>query len=273
MRPKQHILSLAGSVADGETVQTPCPFCKEDYENQGRPVTWSPRRSMSVTREGYALLYNCFRASCARGRGVVHVLDGLSKAGLEYKKGKTFEPKSYVYKTVPAAVWNMPKEITLTEQELIDQHVRYAVDRDTVVYPIFDVVGHEVGVVDRSYKGRSPKALSYWFKDVPKVHFPLTSLRTEACVVVEDIPSSIKLVPYINSVALLGTNITSDCLTHLSHLYEVLIIILDEDATAKALEMEKQYRLFFKAVVVVPAQKDIKNMTDKEIKALLRGLI
>ena len=229
---------------------------------------------MSITREGYALLYNCFRASCSRGRGVIHILDGLSKSALDKKErqSKKFEPKFYRYKTEPAKVEHLRGNSTLTQEQLKEQHIRYAPDRDTVVFPIFDIVGHEVGVVDRSYTGRDPKAISYWFNDVPKIHFPLEDATTNVCMLVEDVPSAIRATPFITCAALLGTNLTSDCLMELRNRFNVLYIALDEDATLKALAMVKQYRVYFKDVIAVPLKKDIKNCTDTELEELFQKL-
>ena len=274
MRPRQEVLQYADKIPEGCTLTVKCPFCTEDYERQNRPWNWKPSKSMSISREGYALLYHCFRASCSRGRGVIHILDGLHKAAIAKAEKQTasFSPKWYRYKTEPAQIENLKGSTTLTKEELAEQHVRYAKDRGTVVFPIFDHVGHEVGVVDRSYVGRDPKALTYWFSDVPKMHFPLEEATTSVCMLVEDIPSAIKATKHVTSVALLGTNLTSDCLMHLRGKFTTLYIALDEDATDKAIQMAKKYSIFFKEVIPVPLKKDIKNMNDEELDDLFGGL-
>jgi len=274
MRPRQKILALADRIYEGSNLTIRCPFCMEDHENQGRPLDWTPTKSMSLTRTGYAILYNCFRASCVRGRGVIHILDGLQRSAIaiKEKQEKRFVPKPYKYRTIPATVENLRSNTTLTQQELTEQHVRYAPDRNTVVFPIFDVFGHEVGVVDRSYTGRSPKSISYWFNNVPKIHHPIGKYQSTACVVVEDVPSSIKAHHYMNSVALLGTNLTSDCLMELRDMYDTLYIALDEDATSEAINMAKKYSIYFKEVRAVPLKKDIKNMNEKELQELFKRL-
>ena len=45
--------------------------------------------------------------------------------------------------------------------------------------------------MDRSYSGRKPKSIVYWFNDVPKIYFPSgIELFSDRVVIVEDILSS-----------------------------------------------------------------------------------
>jgi len=270
MRPRKEVQSVGESLGEGVTKQLICPFCKEDWEVQGKPLAWKPCKSMSVTREDTLILYHCFRAGCSYGRGAIHLLDFTKKPLL---KEPSFKPQEYKYRTVPALSNHLDSKITLSLNEIAAQHIRYAQDRKTVVFPIFDSFGKEVGVVDRSYQGRDPKAITYWFNDVPKIHFPLGVPNKGKILLVEDIPSSIRAAPYIKSAALLGTSLTPTVLRHLRQFYDDVYIALDEDATGKALAMQKRYQLFFRNFSVVILSKDLKNMTDDEIESALGDIV
>ena len=55
----------------------------------------------------------------------------------------------------------------------------------------------------------------------------------------------------------------------LKNRFKTLYIALDEDATVKAINMAKKYRVFFNDVIAIPLKKDIKNMTNEELSKAL----
>jgi hypothetical protein len=274
--PKKALEGQARQLDNNETRNIVCPFCVEDHENQGRPAEWKPKRSMSITREDDSLLYHCFRASCKRGHGVLFVLDSYCKTRRSNsdtpEADSKFKPRDYPYYTVRATRVNVGPSCPLSDQELREQNVGYACDRRTVAYPIYSLEGRQVGVVDRSYIGRNPKALTYWFNDVPKIHFPLSSRTSSTCLIVEDIPSAIKANRYITSAALLGTHMTNDVVMHLRNHFDSLIIALDKDATDKAFELMHHSILFREGISILPLPKDIKDMDDDEVRETILGV-
>ena len=70
----------------------------------------------------------------------------------------------------------------------------------------------------------------------------------------------------MDSIALLGTNLKDSYLTEVFQ-YDTIYIALDEDASTKALKMQKILGLV-KDVHVVLLDKDIKYMTLQELKRL-----
>ena len=269
MQPREVVESLSSQLEEGETKNIRCPFCERDWQRQNRPIHWSPRVSMSVTREGHSLLYNCFRASCTSGRGAVLLLDSLHKHRLkeETKAESRFTPRPYRYRTTA-----LTEHTVLTPEELANQHVRWAVDRKTIVYPIFDIYGREVGVVDRS-DTRKPKAITYWFNDVPKIHLPLSShAGADTIIVVEDTPSAIVAERYMRSAALLGTHISDRVGELLRNNFRHMYLALDADATTKAIKLVRKYEVFFDSLRPVVISKDIKDMSKEEADTLFRGL-
>jgi hypothetical protein len=51
-----------------------------------------------------------------------------------------------------------------------------------------------------------------------------------------------------------------------------MYLALDYDATAKAVEYKKKYSLMFDRFEVVPLMKDIKNMSEPELRKLIESL-
>ena len=171
----------------------------------------------------------------------------------------------------PPSLPDSMKDKGFTNEELKEAGVRYNPNRRTYALDIRDCDGHTVGVVDRDYRGRVPKAISYWFNDVPKLHVRRT--RGGPILVVEDIQSAIKGSRYIDSVALLGSYISMEQAKHLRQLTDTIYLALDEDATATAYKLANKYGFYFRNFQVIPLSKDIKDMNEQELEEFSKRLI
>lgn len=225
---------------------------------------------MSISRDNLGVLYHCFRSSCKNSSGF------LPDITLEYIPKKVFTPKPYSYPLLP--VINEQKQFLLdkgfTEEE-IARHIKYNSTRNTYVYDIKDMQARIVGYVDRDYSSRRDvKAITYWFNDVPKIHFvePVTK-SNPSILIVEDIPSAIKAQRYVQSVALLGSYISMEQAQLLRKITDTVYLALDEDATRTAVMLQKRYGFYFKNFIVLPlSNKDIKDMDDTELKQFAERL-
>lgn len=160
----------------------------------------------------------------------------------------------------------------LYEQEIQNNNFRFNPYRESFVYPMYDRLGYQIGVVDRAYNGRNPKAITYYFDDTsPSLHFPVGEKKGDAIVIVEDTISAIKSARYIDSCAVLSANLTDFNAQFLQENYNKLIILLDGDAFSQAIKLKKQYELFFDEVIVKYLPQDIKNMNNNEVEAFFSG--
>jgi predicted nuclease of predicted toxin-antitoxin system len=128
------------------------------------------------------------------------------------------------------------------------------------------------GWVLRDISGRAKtKALTFiddneeslsWYKTNPNA----------PTVVVEDIPSAVRASMHgVNAVALLGTRMGTDRAIEIAqNTNSQVIITLDNDAVDLSFAHAKRYSLLWGSVSVLPLSKDIKDMTDDEIKELLQ---
>ena len=82
-------------------------------------------------------------------------------------------------------------------------------------------------------------------------------------MLVEDIPSAIRLARHTKSVALMSNTIPANALSELSK-YTVYIV-LDEDATSQSIKLKEKYSLFFKECKIIAITKDPKDMSEIEL--------
>jgi len=254
MSPRAEVKELAKQVALEETLTTDCPFCKRVWEQQGKPLTWRPNKSFSLSRSSTGVLYHCFRASCGSSSGF------LPDVTLEHIPKKEFQPREYSYDLVPLDE-NTSKLFTdkgFTNEELKDAGVRYNPERRTYAFDIRDTNGYTVGVVDRDFGRRVPKAITYWFNDVTKLHFRGSTGGGSR---------------YIQTVALLSSHINLEQVKHLRTLTDTVYLALDEDATDKAIKLQKRWGFYFRNFTVIPLSNDIKDMDEQELKEFSRRLI
>jgi hypothetical protein len=128
--------------------------------------------------------------------------------------------------------------------------------------------GHR-GWVLRSITGGEPKALTFvdegeegisWYKTTPGA----------GTILVEDIPSAVRAAAKCNSVALCGTGIGHDRAAEIAeYATRPIIVALDQDATKLSFKWARKYALMWGDVKVQLLNKDIKDMTDEELTALL----
>ena len=246
-------------LAPGETSNgNICPFCNGGNNRD---------KSFSVTLSEAGYLYHCYRAKC-EASGVY----AAQAPGNGRTERKAKAPQTYDWTLVPVS--EIQRSTTpircITPQEVQSNGILYNETRNSFAFPIRDYRGYDVGVLDRSYAGRRPKGIQYWFNSVPHLHFPYgTELFKEAVVLVEDQLSAIVATRYTPSIALLGCHLTEDSAKHLARFYKRAIFALDADATYKASKLSKTYNLFFAdGCRMVQLFKDIKDMSRDELDDL-----
>jgi len=245
-----------------------CIFCAIDWEEQGRPIEWTPSKSMSISINDNidGLLFNCYRAGCSHGRGFISLGDALLTSP---SKKKEFTPKQYKYRTITAKRKYLSAHVNLTQEEIDMNGIKYAIDRGTYGYPILNREGYITGMVDRSYTGRKPKSINYMFNEGDKLHYPKSEMQSAVVLLVEDIPSAIIGSRYRETVALLGTHLSLGDVKKLRSHTRHLAIALDPDASAKALVIARKYSIFFDSIDVLFFPNDLKDCTHKEIIQVL----
>jgi hypothetical protein len=116
---------------------------------------------------------------------------------------------------------------------------------------------------------KSVKALTYLEEDEEALSWYMRSPHAPT-VLVEDIPSSVRASTYINAVSLLGTGMgLSKAAEIAKHAPRPIIVALDQDVTGKSYQMAQRYNLLWGDVRVMPIPKDLKDMTEDELKQQL----
>jgi DNA primase len=104
---------------------------------------------------------------------------------------------------------------------------------------------------------------------------PILALKREDgkgyVLLVEDCVSACVASSCFNSIALLGTNIPDESIKYLIR-YDKLYIALDDDATGKAIKLQKQLN-YYRPTFIVPLKKDIKYYSSFELEILRKELI
>lgn len=249
-----HQLGVGDSISS-----TVCPFCKG-----GR----TEERTFGIMRTPQGLLYNCFRASCTKGRG------GILENGKPVDKDfiqPSFKAREYTHPTT-----------NLTKKQLGWLFDKYQISKETfdqwgvkwgdeeLVFPIRSIIGGVIGYLTKRFQSGRLKNKTYKIADdVPWMSFFFRK-ELPKLYVVEDYLSAIKLWQLgYSSVAILGTHISEEGMRYLSKNCKHLVLALDRDAHHKAINMAKHYRILFKDISVQLLHTDIKDTDQEDIIALL----
>lgn len=239
-------------LSEGEKKTLDCPFC-------------GGSRKFSITKLDGRVLWNCFRASCgAKGslQGPRSV-DAI-KSRLE---GRT-EPVVAAPRTTPlpritSSILNHPAALDyVIDNNCMDAYnsgyinIRYAPAEKRVLFYTND----GKGAVGRSLVGHKAK---WWTYGDVSGGYQIGTGTT--AVIVEDVPSacSAARLEGVVGVPLLGTNATN---FSLNGSYSRKIIILDSDASSKAVSLAK---CIGGSSTIRLTKSDIKHLEQKVILSLL----
>lgn len=253
----------------GDTLRSVCPSC-------GGGSTKERSMNISLNDEG-AILFLCWRASC----GVRGVIGGSPTRLTNFVRTKPRPSKvkeDISYRFVDIADVTDYRAINLQNWKFgyPDLHqfgILWDPETARLAMPVYSPLGRIRGWVLRSLDGRTPKTLAWPTADEPQLGWNKTARWPEQVVVVEDIPSAIRLGQFgVRAVSILGTHLSTEAMDEIIHEAEEVVWALDRDAFAKAQRLERDNRLHFRRSATLLLPKDFKDQTDTEVQSCLRNV-
>jgi len=259
-----------------------CPYCNGGDSNE---------LSFGLVRVTNGLVYNCFRASCSLGGGMVR--DGhVSFSNKGRKKSKLSRPYEgpmsrlsvdyYRFFGTCFQLW--PSSIDRAGWKFSEHHV---------VFPVKNVREENLGHILRVYDRRSLDKYGFrpeeWFPEykptdvkaqatyknsfeVPfyNYYYPLTKCKAKDTVVlVEDSISALKLAQHgFHSVALLGVYMADDIMFDLVSKFKRGVVALDKDASKQTFSTTKKLNMVMEARPCL-IERDLKYYGEKELCEIL----
>ena len=265
------IKAEALSLADGQSMNIPCPWCGRD--------------SFYVTRDGGTLKYIDFSVNC----GKAGYID--SRGGHYYQEKE--EVKQVVLFTGKLCKLMSDERDWLSNKfnlpvEMLRQ-VRYGHKDDRIYYPQYEADGRIAGYIARAYpelwdlRFKGPKAL--WKPTITptgRLLFPhldvLRAVREQSRVaVLEDWPSAMRVFSQtgLPAVALGGTQLYPGHVDTLLQLdVQEVVLLLDADAVVKAVKLKRENALAFPDMrIVALTGADPKDMTPQELQEVLEPVL
>lgn len=255
-----------------------------DEETQGAEVCpaceggTSEEKSLSVTRRGDVLLYNCHRASC-EFRGSVRV------SGFQPRFNDTSQQTKSSPVRVPTTPINQAfAKLLATRYGITTEVVEFAnvgwtgdglgTYERRISYPIYGPDSKQRGSNYRSYQGAKPKSLIKLNSEDELALAWYKYLRTSnTLVLVEDQVSAMRLAPYVHAVALLGTHISEAKAEEIKEgKYKNIVLSLDPDAVGNAIKLQLYWRNKLPNMCVVGIPTDVKDMDKDEFNSYLRRI-
>ncbi len=245
---------------------------KEDYKHRGDCPVCRGKNTFTATRDGSALLYNCYKLDC-RVKGVVS--SGMTAQEIQRRLNQYEEPESehelftWPEYIVKPTVEHKQFERFIGRWGLYGEDLMYDVMDSRVVFPIYDK-GRLVGAIGRctSYAGQVK-----WrrYDRTPTVFTRVVGKPNGVVIVVEDVISATvaaKLFPGLTGLAILGTSFSVSNMQHLDNFYKV-IVALDPDAAYKTLEYKREIEAYTGLeTIALRLYDDIKYKVDADIKKL-----
>lgn len=231
----------------------------------------SKEKTLSVTRTAAGALFKCHRASCGVS-GVVSFFGAAPRQPAEQQSTKRTGRQRY-NSLAKEILLDDVKEYLLRRYGITDNLCAKGLLRWTeqhspqghgrLVMPILDHQGYPYGYVARKLNNQVG-AKSFMFVENNEGCWYLNR-SSQNLLIVEDQLSALKASQYVNSLALLGTNITEQTLTAIkAGRYTTIYLALDRDAFPKSVRLAVELRPQV-AMSLIRLQKDVKDMSTDEI--------
>ena len=261
MSIRDELLLSYDGLGDGITLAGElCPACRGGSTEEC---------TLSVTKEDGKLKWYCHRASCE--------FAGAEYSGSNYSRPSTTKQVSCrgvvgrILAKRSEAIPDSIKEELFQKYSITDTHTaRWGIGWDEqsrrIVLPVLGTNQEQLGAALRTLdKTVKPKTLSHTEQGAMAWY---TNHTTKALIIVEDQLSAIRSADYMNSCALLGTNLSDERMEVIREAkFSPIYLALDKDAWSVAVKYAIKYRL-----QLLRLNKDIKNMTNEEASCLLSGL-
>jgi len=242
------------------------------------PQCGNGKGDFCITRLASGLVYRCWRIKCDF-KGFINSDPGdWFPTKINIKNNLRYPYENDLENLSPVAFKYLSDTFNLELSEVRSNHILWCPRTNRVVYSVLSKAGSILGYVARIYKDLhmhklskdTPKAKTYWInkKDTtPSLAFPYhkpLNYVNKNYVLVEDIPSAIRIARHVPSVALLGNRIPENSLNFLSAYH--IFIILDADATSQSIALAKKYSLFFQSCKIIAIDLDPKNMSEDALR-------
>jgi len=252
----------------GESIRTVCPMCRAVHE-----------KSFSIQKDSYELRYHCWRASCGC-RGAVWSVSDEARAtarGTMPPQKKLVRPFTYSTTPLPPLVLSILEEkYNLTEEDFSSRSIKWSEELESLVFPCFDFDAHLKGVVTKRLfkKDGVNKSLLFWDEEPPRYFTTRWRLQQHpygsVVYLVEDCLSALRIWQAGGAaIALLGTKLDDKTALEISKVFRNVVFCLDNDATAKSVELSRKYNLLFDKVSILVPPVEPKDMQPEELENLL----
>ena len=274
------VQQIGAGLAVNEEVRVVCPHCGGGSTHE---------RSLSVRRTNtFRALYTCWRASCDLGYGSVSLRGDNKQLFNSRMLPKDVKKPVHATRSTPLTERHsryLKRYYGLTDALLAYGGVKSAHKDGRIIYGIYSPDRKKRGKTVRMYKEllkaraaavTMPKCINELSSDraiSQSWYYKGRELRkkTDTLLVVEDIVSALRINPYFDSLAILGTTLTAEKQSEIrAQRYKNIFLCLDQDATKTSARYVKNANLNIPGLKVKFLKKDIKNMNEEELEAFVQ---
>ncbi len=259
-----------------EYVRCDCPVCHK-------------KNTFSITMTIFGVLYHCFHTNCDT-KGIIK--GNIKSRGRLIKDtlNKNTIPKIQEVLDMSNFDFN---SINTVKSVLIKYNVYFVRDKaciavdvkeNRIVFFTWDRGGGKaLSGIGRLLTGFPeygvPKWKKYYTTEVYPIVFNCKSnyrgnpLYTKTCVITEDVFSALRVAKHHDAAAILGTSMTDFQIEYLHSLgFENIVISLDKDAQTSAIKLSETLSPYFKRVLTLPIDNDIKDMNGNEYSKYITSI-
>ncbi len=232
-----------------------CPRCAKDGRDR-------KGNNLAIYNDGHSYCYGCgyYKSTTVTSNTMKKK---LYKMALTSDIEPDFSMENFTSK-LPAAPLQWLDSYGVTEQERIVNRICYDLDKDLLVFPVFD--GDRLVVTNCRYFGSNPEYPKYITKGWKSGHFKLFPKDNNVFILTEDFISALKVGRLYNAIPLLGTSFPRELLFSLLGKCPRLRIWLDRDKAHSSISMAQKARQWIADCASIITEKDPKDYLIEQIK-------
>lgn len=223
-------------------------------------------------QDGHGYCFSCHYYKSAK----IQSLEQVSNILLNKSQDKSCTLPNDFTLDIPKEPLTWLKKYGLLDKEIQQANLGWSTAYKMLIFPFINENKTLLAWQGRFFPKQKPKCVTFGDMSLvlPVVQAPpKTKIKVDSIVIVEDVVSSLKVGRYVDTMALIGSNVDLNKLITLSYKYKHLYIWLDSDKMRSAHAFKTRYKVLFDNVFIVFTEKDPKELSNHQILEALGNAI
>lgn len=238
-----------------------CPQCKANGDD-------SSRDNLGVWSDGHAWCFKCgYRVVSGNSLNLEQIRQRNEEQGQKKNNDAVALPSDYSTNYLPQVALDWLRKYEITDKEIHDNRFGWSALNESLILPVYDPFGNLLMYQERMFGERASR--KYLTSGSPESVYHILGVDPDACVIVEDLLSAIKVSRVTSAMPLWCGWLSPKRMKTIAMGYKKLVIWLDPDKAKDSVKFKMKALPFFEDVKAVITEQDPKCFTTEQIQHII----